>query len=163
MKYSCVMMEKTYDIIIEHLDKLEIDLVNGKILNRRVSQPNGYPQIFLRKRYVKVHQIIGVLLWGRDCIGMQINHIDGVKHNNRPENLELVTPSRNNKHAYELKLQKPKLGSMNGAAKLNEDQVVEIKELLSEGTSGTEIAKMYGVSKDTISMIKTGKTWKHVS
>lgn len=57
---------------------------------------------------------------------------------------------------------KIKNGSKNAMAKLNEDNVKEIKKLLSEGKSLSFIAKIYGVDFTNISMIKRGLTWKHV-
>lgn len=50
----------------------------------------------------------------------------------------------------------------NGNSNLNECQVKEIKELLSQGETLTNIGKRYEVSKHCISDIKRGKTWKNV-
>jgi hypothetical protein len=47
-----------------------------------------------------------------------------------------------------------------GPAKLNWGQVREIKTALKCGAKGAELAAKYGVSKMTISMIKTGRRWK---
>lgn len=54
-------------------------------------------------------------------------------------------------------------GEGNGRAKLTELQVKHIKYLLQNGASGREIAELHGVSKYTISLIKLGKHWKHVT
>lgn len=48
-------------------------------------------------------------------------------------------------------------GSKNGRAKLTEGQVREIRAL--RGTQAA-IAEMYGVSRATVSQIRSGKTWK---
>lgn len=47
----------------------------------------------------------------------QINHIDGNKLNNKLENLEWVTRSQNQKHAYSIGLQTPIVGSKNVSSK----------------------------------------------
>jgi transposase len=45
---------------------------------------------------------------------------------------------------------------------LNEEQVIQIKTLLREGTAGKEIAKDFKVSCNTIASIKTGNSWGYV-
>ena len=51
-------------------------------------------------------------------------------------------------------------GEKNGQAKLTEEQVIEIKELLSDGQySQQEIGNMFGVCQSAISAIKLGKSW----
>lgn len=71
----------------------------------------------------------------------------GVKH----------SPERNARKAERQR------GSKNSSAKLNEQQVVEIKQLLqrAEITQGN-IAKMFGVSLSTIKCIRNGKLWSHI-
>lgn len=54
-------------------------------------------------------------------------------------------------------------GSRCYLAKLNEQQVAEIKIALKNGEVGAELARKYGVANAQISAIKTGKTWKHVN
>ena len=92
-----------------------------------------------------------------------INHADGNKENNALSNLEVVTRSQNELHAYrELKRPTPK-GSKNGHAKLDEDKVKQIRQLLSNGTHQRDIAKLMGVTQPRISEVKNGRTWKHVA
>lgn len=47
-------------------------------------------------------------------------------------------------------------------AKLNGDKIREIRKLLKQSMSQTDIAKIYGVKPNTISQIKTGHTWSHI-
>lgn len=47
-------------------------------------------------------------------------------------------------------------------AKLTEENVLQIKELIKEKTLLTNIAKKFNVSPKAISNIKTGRTWSHV-
>jgi len=46
--------------------------------------------------------------------------------------------------------------------KLSEDNVAVIKRCLNEGTSKTELAKIFNVSRDTIYAIKYKKVWRAV-
>ena len=55
-----------------------------------------------------------------------------------------------------------KKGSKNNSAKLNEQQVFEIRILLNQKLSQYKIAKLYRVSQGTISEINTRKIWNHI-
>ena len=56
----------------------------------------------------------------------------------------------------------PQLGSKNGMARLNEDQVREIKKLLNEGYYHKDIADWFNVARQTITNIATGRRWSHI-
>lgn len=47
-------------------------------------------------------------------------------------------------------------------SKLNGEQVKTIKQLLKTNLTQKEISKMFQVSKQTITLINTGKQWKHI-
>jgi predicted GIY-YIG superfamily endonuclease len=65
----------------------------------------------------------------------------------------------NNKESYK----NVSVGSNNGKAKLNEDQVIKIKcELLPSEMTNKEIGLVYGVKPYVIQFIRIGKTWKHI-
>lgn len=44
-------------------------------------------------------------------------------------------------------------------SKLTEEQIVKIREMIGQGMQNKEIAKIFGVHRDTISRIKNNKTW----
>jgi hypothetical protein len=50
-------------------------------------------------------------------------------------------------------------GARNGRARLSEVQVAEIRKLLAEGTTCTEVARRFGVSRSTVSLIRSGRRW----
>lgn len=56
-----------------------------------------------------------------------------------------------------------RIGSAVFSSKLVEDQVKDIRIKLKNGSSITIIAKEYNMSYDSIKLIKSGKTWKHVT
>ena len=82
-----------------------------------------------------------------------------------PEHLFLGTPMDNSND----KISKgranncnPRPGQENPASKLNDDDVREIKRLLSDGAKGIPLAKKFGVTRQTISAIKHNRRWSHV-
>lgn len=55
-------------------------------------------------------------------------------------------------------------GSRNGRAKLSEEQVRRIRDLLRSGDiPQSDLAKSFGVSRSVIRDIEKGRTWRHVS
>lgn len=65
---------------------------------------DGYYRVILsdnsNKKYIKIHQIVVNQFLGGYPEDMVINHIDGDKHNNNVNNLEVVTNKENIQHAW---------------------------------------------------------------
>lgn len=122
-----------------------------------ISNENG------RKRFL-VHRLVAMAWIERPDFGTEINHIDGVKSNNRPENLEWSTRSKNVKHAFKIGVLKPLRGERNPLSKLTEQQAREIKNRLKNYSPGmlAELSKEFGVCKEAIGLIKNGKNWAYL-
>ena len=102
-----------------------------------------------------VHRIIWESVNGQIPDGLQINHKNGVRTDNRIENLELVTPSENTKHAYRLGLIRAD-GVHNGRCKLNPEIVAFVR---TSNTSNRSLAAQIGVSPSTIRDIRLFRNW----
>jgi DNA-binding NarL/FixJ family response regulator len=53
--------------------------------------------------------------------------------------------------------------AQNNAAILTDADIRGIRNRIATGVSNAEIAREYGVSSSTISLIKSRKTWSHVT
>lgn len=66
---------------------------------KNVKQPNGYERIGLsrdgNREYLSVHRLIWEAFNGRIPDGMQIDHINGIKNDNRLSNLRCVSSKEN--------------------------------------------------------------------
>jgi len=136
----------------------------GRILKPSFS--NGYLVVSLcenkKQRTFTIHRLVAIAFIENPENKKEVNHKNGIKHDNCIENLEWVTPKENIKHAIENGLINNR-GSNNGESKLTESEVREIRFLIDIGEKQVKIAKMFDVSDAIISSIKLGKNWSHVS
>lgn len=91
-----------------------------------------------------------------------VNHKDGVRHNNKLENLEWVTPQQNTDHAKEF-LGCEWHGERNKTSKLDSIKVLTILTCANHPQiSDSMLAKLYNTTATPIFLIRHGKNWKHM-
>lgn len=171
MNFSNCFMENQY-LWKRISDLKEFEISNSGMIRNALTKKliphcqtkNGYlkTNIFHQgKRYSKLIHRIVIREFLFDST-MQVNHIDGNKHNNNLSNLEYVTQSENIKHAFLIGIQNHK-GEKNPAHKLTAADVREIRKLSEERKiSQRKLARMYSTSQGNISKIINRKKWSCV-
>jgi hypothetical protein len=134
--------------------------IKGKVieyLNPTLSS-SGY----LTVRNNTVHRIVVETFIGEIPKNYEVNHIDGCKTNNNLENLEIVTSSQNQIHAYKIGLQKGKKGEENPMSTITEEEVLDIYEMFKKGLTNKDVSNKYFLHDRYVSLIRHGKRWKYL-
>lgn len=135
---------------------------DGLVLKQHVTY-HGYQRVALRSggRQLKhlVHRLVLEAFAGPCPLGLECNHQDGNKANNRPGNLEWATHPANMRHAIRTGLKQPMRGERHSQARLTSENVADIRRVA--GTEPTRItAARYGIQQGWVRKIQRGKSWK---
>ena len=153
---------KGYEGIYMISDQGRVKFDKEKIL-KPGRNPDGYLLVILSKDKIRktctIHRLLCLNFLDNPNNQKTINHINGIKDDNRLENLEWCSQSHNVKHAFNNGLKISSKGINHGRSKLTEKQIIEIR---SSNLKGVELGRLYGVDHTTISLIKRRKNWKHI-
>ena len=125
---------------------------------------DGYPKVttFINKlkKSVFVHRLVAYAFIpnpeNKECV----NHINGVKTDNRIENLEWCTRSENDLHDYKIGLKNAE-GEKNGRSKLSKKDVLAIR-FQAHFYPRKSIALKYNISYSHTCSIINRSMWKHI-
>ena len=139
--------------------------INGMFL--KGYRIRGYENVKLYVNGIRMSRLVHRLVaqaWIENPLCLpQINHKNGVKHDNRIDNLEWCTGQENVDHAISTGLITPGLktrGENGPLAKLTWNQVRSIRKLYSENEkTAIELKNIYKVCISTIYDILYRKTW----
>jgi hypothetical protein len=144
----------------------KIRIMKSKILRKNMAR--GYETVLLYKNNeyrlrIGVHRLMAIGFIQNPENKETVNHINGIKHDNRLENLEWATHSENQLHAVKHNLRTKTLGSNSNFAKLSEEEVLDIRALYESGHFiQKELGKIYNIGQSNIEAIVNRKCWKHI-
>jgi hypothetical protein len=139
----------------------------GKTRVERVLKPtinkDGYAKVNFwddgRCYRLFLHRIVHEAFIGPIPDGYEINHLNGIRNDNRPANLSAVTHAEN--VIYSRDVLKANYATY-GNGRMTRAQIDTIKELAAAGISQREIATQLGFAKASVWNVLRGKTWAHI-
>lgn len=137
-------------------------LRKGKLLKKSIDK-DGYLIIGLTNelglKTKKVHRLVCEAFILNPLNKLQVNHINGIKNDNRLENLEWCTQSENEKHSFRVLGKQVNNGIKSNFCKLTEIEVLQIRK---SDLSRKHLSLIYNVCNGTIDKIINRVNWKHI-
>jgi hypothetical protein len=139
----------------------EINNNNCFICDSHTPGTSGHIQIRVNNVKTNVHRFIYEQCFGEIPKGLVVRHKCDTPACINPEHLEIGTQADNIRDAVERN--RFAKGSENHKSLLKDEQVIEIKRMLSNGGEIRIIAERFKVHRNTIQNIKYGVAWKHIN
>lgn len=138
-------------------------LTEWRVAKQHISSALGYPYVNIYQRgTIFVHRIVAETFIPKpEGIRLEVNHKNGVKHDNRVDNLEWVTRRENCIHKCQtLKVWQGESCTMSKLREIDARYILTFQERTFR--VGRALAKSYGISFATIQDLWAGRTWKHL-
>lgn len=140
-------------------------LKKGRVL-KKFESVKGYLQTSLSKETKRfntgIHRVVAIAFIPNPENKPQVNHINGIKTDNRVENLEWCTNKENQIHAVKTGLCNPNYGDKHHNSKLTNEDAKNARVLFKTGVSNIELSKNYNISATAMSNILKNKTYINI-
>lgn len=125
---------------------------------------DGYRAVKVGNRRERCHRLIAKAFIPNPHGLPHVNHLNGVKHDNRVSNLEWCDDSMNQYHAIRTGLKIPVFGEGHGLSRLTDSSARAIYIAVNiGGKSHSEVAGYWGVAKSVAASCANLVTWKVVN
>jgi hypothetical protein len=123
---------------------------------------NGYLAVTVKGKSVKVHNLVAAAFLGPRLPGQVVIHTDDDPLNNQAAALAYATRGDAMRRAYARGTRQPTYGQGRSCRSLGltEEQVREIRD--NPEVRPSRYARMFGVSCNCISAVRSRKTWGHL-
>lgn len=143
------------------------------VLNKKVRKTplnhKGYPTVCIKRDDrnrcgIAVHRMVAEVFIPNPNNLPQVNHKNGIKTDNRVENLEWITNTDNMRHAFQVLGRKALSGIENGMASFTQEDINYIRTHYIPydrefGING--LAKKFGVCSQTVGRVVRNQTYKN--
>lgn len=148
----------------------KIDTSTGTVTGQRgpIGSLNSSGYIFLSmsqgtgkpNQNALAHRVIWESAHGPIPDGLTINHINGIKTDNRLSNLELMTRAENSRHAHRTGLASGASGGeQHPMARLTQALVDDIRSRITSGKRQCDVANELGISRQQVNSIVLRRSW----
>ncbi len=154
-----------FEDLYEVSDQGSIRRTSTKRVLKPGNHPRGYLSAVLSGRGIRttvlLHRVVLEAFTGPCPEGEETRHGNGIRTDNRLENLSWGTSAQNEEDKRRHGTHQ--IGERNGMSKFSEEQVREIQRRYADGgESQRTLAAAYGCSQGTISRLVTGVRWGHL-
>jgi hypothetical protein len=136
-------------------------------LRSQTLNSSGYPSITLYdeqngKKTFKVHHLVCEAFLGPRPEGLVVNHKNGIKTDNRIENLEYCSVAENVHHADKMNLRWFREGEQHYRTKLSDEQILQILQYKGHRSS-YKVALMFDIGSDYVRRLWNGEHRKSLT